>query len=73
MWSWIVMHRAYFPDAQAQLPYVIAFVELAEGPMVMARITGADLACDAAVTFNPEQSATAGIAVFDIEGGRPSD
>lgn len=47
LWSWIVMHRAYFRDFPP--PYVVAFVRLEEGPMVVSTILGADrddLRCD---------------------------
>lgn len=47
LWSWIVMHRQYFKDFPP--PYVVAFVRLEEGPMVMSRIDLArekELRCD---------------------------
>jgi uncharacterized OB-fold protein len=37
LWSWVVMHREYFKDFPP--PYVVAFVQLEEGPMVMSTVT----------------------------------
>ena len=56
LWSWINMHRRYFKEFEP--PYVVAFVELAEGPMLMSTIVGArpdELACDLPleVVFEP--------------------
>jgi uncharacterized protein len=36
--SWTAVHRA--PDPKAELPYVIARVELAEGPILLTRLLG---------------------------------
>lgn len=36
VWSWIVMHRQYFRDFPP--PYVVAFVKLEEGPMIMSAV-----------------------------------
>jgi uncharacterized OB-fold protein len=47
LWSWIVMHRRYLPEFPP--PYVVAFVELEEGPMLMSTIVDAPperLRCD---------------------------
>lgn len=49
IWSWNVFHRAYFPGFAAELPYLTALVELAEGPLMASTIVGAaaaDLRCD---------------------------
>jgi uncharacterized OB-fold protein len=40
LWSWIVMHRQYFPDFPP--PYIVALVELEEGPMLMSTVVGCD-------------------------------
>src|SRR5262245_16235319 len=40
VWSWIVMHQRYFRGFEQDLPYVVAFIELEEGPMLMANLTG---------------------------------
>ena len=47
LWSWIVMHRQYFKDFPP--PYLVAFVELEEGPMLMttlANVAADQLRCD---------------------------
>ena len=49
LWSWIVLHRAYYPDVEPRLPYTIGLVQLDEGPrimMQMSSIEGIDLVCD---------------------------
>lgn len=42
VWSWIVMHQRYFEALADELPYVVLFVELDEGPRLMARLDGPD-------------------------------
>ena len=49
LWSWIVMHQKYFQSFADDLPYVVAVVELAEGPRMISTIVGTpaqDLRCD---------------------------
>lgn len=58
LWSWIRMHRKYFAGFADDLPYLVGFVQLAEGPMMMSMLVDADpdaLTCDAALTvvFEP--------------------
>ena len=64
LWSWIVMHRRYLPEFPP--PYVVAFVELEEGPMLMSTVVETrpeDLRCDLPLlaVFEP---ATAEMAVL---------
>lgn len=40
--SFTVVHRAAFPEFQAQTPYVVALIDLEEGPRMMSNIVGAD-------------------------------
>jgi uncharacterized OB-fold protein len=40
VWSWIRMHQRYFGDA-FELPYEVAFVELDEGPFMIAGFASA--------------------------------
>lgn len=51
LWSWIVMHRQYFRDFPP--PYVVLFVKLEEGPMIMSALASdvepSALRCDLAV------------------------
>ncbi len=47
LWSWVVIHRQYFKDFPP--PYLVAFVELEEGPMLMSTVVRAasdELRCD---------------------------
>ncbi len=49
VWSWIVMHQRYFKAFDADLPYIVAMIELAEGPMLMSTLVGiskAEIHCD---------------------------
>jgi uncharacterized OB-fold protein len=64
LWSWIVMHQVYFKSFKDDVPYVVAFVKLAEGPFMMSTIVGtpAALRCDAPVEVTFED-ATDEIAV----------
>ena len=40
--SFSIVHRAAFPEFQANAPYVIALVDLQEGPRMMTNIVGDD-------------------------------
>jgi uncharacterized protein len=42
VYSFTVMHRAPTPDFVGRVPYVVALVDLAEGPRMMANIVGDD-------------------------------
>jgi hypothetical protein len=42
VYTFTVMHRAPAPAWQPRTPYVVALVDLAEGPRMMANIVGAD-------------------------------
>jgi uncharacterized OB-fold protein len=48
LWSWIVMHQKYLPAFVEAVPYVVAMIELEEGPMIIAGLDGPtnDLKCD---------------------------
>lgn len=55
VWSWVSMHQQYFSGFKDDLPYVVLFVRLEEGPLMMANLVGATsddprLRCDAPVT-----------------------
>ncbi len=39
VWSWVVIHRPYFPGAD--VPYQVAIVELEEGPLLGTNIVNA--------------------------------
>lgn len=40
VWSWIRMHQNYLPAFSEQLPYIVLFVELDEGPRLMSSFQG---------------------------------
>lgn len=40
--SFTVVHRAAFPEFQERTPYVVALIDLAEGPRMMTNIVGDD-------------------------------
>ena len=40
--SFTIVHRAAFPEFQARTPYVVALIDLEEGPRVMTNIVGDD-------------------------------
>jgi uncharacterized protein len=48
LWSWIVMHQNYLPAYADELPYLVAFVQLEEGPYLYSTIVDppGELACD---------------------------
>jgi uncharacterized OB-fold protein len=49
LWSWVVIHQLYIKSFKDEMPYVVAFVELEEGPFIMSTIVDidrADLRCD---------------------------
>lgn len=52
LWSWIVMHQRYFDAFEEEIPYVIAFVKLDEGPYMISTLvdTPEKLQCDMKVT-----------------------
>jgi uncharacterized protein len=37
LWSWIRMHRAYSPAFAGDVPYLVLFAELEEGPRLISR------------------------------------
>lgn len=42
LWSWIRMHQKYFAGFADELPYLVGFVQLDEGPFMMSVLTDAD-------------------------------
>jgi len=38
--SWVVFHKLYHPGFAADVPYNVAFIEMAEGPRIIANIVG---------------------------------
>lgn len=72
--SFTVVHRAAFPEFQAQTPYIVALVDLEEGPRMMTNIVG-DGALDVeigepvAVTFEARGDEGAKVPQFRRAGG----
>lgn len=68
LWSWIRMHQNYFEAFADERPYVIAFVELAEGPFMMATVTDPveSLSVDAEVELGFEQRGPHPVAAFRL-------
>jgi uncharacterized OB-fold protein len=63
LWSWVVMHQVYFKSFKDEVPYVVAFVELEEGPRLMSTVVDIDreqLRCDMPleVAFVPAKEGT---------------
>lgn len=52
IYSFVVYHRLYHPAFERELPYVVAIVELREGPRLLTNIVGTrwqDVRCDLGV------------------------
>jgi uncharacterized OB-fold protein len=43
LWSWVVIHQAYLKAFSDELPYLVAYVRLEEGPLLMSTVVGADV------------------------------
>ena len=55
LWSWIRIHKPYFKDFADEVPYLVAMVELQEGPLMVSSILDADasdLKCGAEVELS---------------------
>ena len=49
VWSWIRMWQPYFPAFDAERPYVVAYIQLDEGPRLMSTLVDCnpdEIACD---------------------------
>jgi uncharacterized OB-fold protein len=58
VWSWIVMHQRYFSAFEQDLPYVVAFVQLEEGPFLISTLVEIErgaIRCDLPVEVLFEQ------------------
>ncbi len=52
VFSFVTYHRLYNKGWEGELPYVVAVIELAEGPRILSTLTGiapGDVVCDMAV------------------------
>ena len=58
LWSWIVMHRSYFPAFKDDVPYIVAYVRLDEGPSLITSLVDVEhdeVQCDLPVEVTFEQ------------------
>lgn len=65
VFSFVVFHRVYHPAYEGEVPYVVALVELAEGPRLLTNIVGIspdDVRCEMPVKVTFDDVA-AGVAV----------
>jgi uncharacterized OB-fold protein len=72
--SFTIVHRAAFPEFQAQTPYVVALIDLEEGPRMMTNIVGDDaidvaIGDAVAVTFEERGGEGAKVPQFKRAGG----
>jgi uncharacterized protein len=51
VFSFVIFHRVYHPAFAKEVPYVVALVELVEGPRLLSNIVG--VACDAVACDMP--------------------
>jgi hypothetical protein len=76
IYSYTVSRRAAHPDMAERVPYVVALIDLAEGPRMLANLVGVDpenvtIGADVAVTF---LQAAEGILLpaFEIVASQPA-
>jgi uncharacterized OB-fold protein len=68
LFSWIVMHQNYFPAFSDELPYLVAFILLDEGPYMYSTLVDPpeDLRCDDVVEVVFETVAGRAIPKFKV-------
>ena len=57
IYSFVVYHRVYHPSFKDKVPYVVAVVQLDEGPRIISNVVGvpaADVVCEMPVTVQYE-------------------
>ena len=72
VFSFVVYHKAYHPAFEADLPYVVAMVELQEGPHFLTNIVGCDpgaVSCEMPVDVSWEDITEE----FSLPKFRPAD
>lgn len=42
LWSWVVMHQPYIPAFTDEIPYLVAYVQLEEGPLLISTVIDAE-------------------------------
>lgn len=74
VWSYVTMHRAA-PGFEADVPYVVALIELSEGPRLLSNVVGSadgSVSLGADVTVEFERRADMSIPVFRVTDSEPS-
>jgi len=69
IYSFVVYHRSYHPAFEADVPYVVAIVELDEGVRLLSNIVGTppqNVHCDARVSVTFEEREGASIPMFEF-------
>jgi uncharacterized OB-fold protein len=69
IYSFVVYHRPYHPAFEADVPYVVAIVELDEGVRLLSNIVGTpheDIRCDARVRVTFEERDGVSIPMFEV-------
>ena len=70
--SWVTYHVAFNPAFKMRLPYVVAIVELAEGPRMLTNIVGAssedEFRIEAPLALAIEWEGEIAVARFRLEG-----
>lgn len=69
--SWVVFHRLYFPGLADEIPYNVAMIRLAEGPVVIANLRG--IANDAIRMGLPVEVAPERLDELTIANFRPRE
>ena len=72
--SWVVYHTAYHAAYANRLPYIVAVVELAEGPRMISNIVSADatqLRIDMPLRLALQQESGVVVARFTPDADRP--
>lgn len=69
--SWVVFHQKYFDGFADELPYNVAMVKLAEGPVLITNVRAPNdqLSIGMAVTVSFEQREKYAVPVFEPEAG----
>ena len=69
IYSFVVYHRSYHPSFEADIPYVVAIVELDEGVRLLSNIVGTPpetVRCDQRVRVTFMEREGASIPVFEL-------
>jgi len=69
IYSFVVYHRVYHPGFEDAVPYVVAIVELDEGPRLLTNIVGVapeDVRCDARVRVNFQERDGMTLPMFSL-------